>query len=123
MITGRVSPDREAIICLQVLGPNGQQLTIDAEIDTGFLDFLTLSPAQIATLELPHRASLRAMLGDGSTVALPVYTATVLWDGQPRQVDILATDSGSLVGMALLHGSRLTIDVIDGGQVIIEALP
>jgi hypothetical protein len=36
---------------------------------------------------------------------------------------VLSSEGGSLVGMLLLRGSRLTIDVIDGGKAIIQPLP
>lgn len=120
MMTGYLNSEREPILSLHLQGANGHHETINAAIDTGFNDFLTLSPALIAQLSLKQRGFIRAMLGDGSTVSMPVYTVTLWWHGQPREVDVLATDSGSLIGMALLDGSRLLIDVTIGGQVVIE---
>ena len=123
MITGRVSSAQEAIIPLQVLGPGSKQINIDAVIDTGFNDYLTLLPIQVTALSLPQQAVLRATLGDGSIISLPVYSATIIWDGQARQVEVLAANSEPLIGTALLRGYRLTIDMVDGGNVTIEALP
>jgi len=123
VITGRVSSAQEAIIPLQVLGPGHQQINIDAVIDTGFNDYLTLLPLQVAALSLPQQAVLRATLGDGSIATLPVYSATILWDGQMRSIEVLATNSGPLIGTALLYGHRVTIDMVDGGKVTIETLP
>ena len=60
-------------------------------------------------------------LADGSVIAVDVYEATVLWDGQARTVRVHSADGDSLVGMALLYGYRLIIDAVNGGQVIIEA--
>jgi len=34
----------------------------------------------------------------------------------------LATEGGPLVGMGLLRGSRLGIDVVPGGSVVVEEL-
>ena len=41
-------------------------------------------------------------LGDGRDVLMVVYEATVLWDGQPRDVQGLATDGDAVSGMSLL---------------------
>jgi hypothetical protein len=37
--------------------------------------------------------------------------------GQQRQID------RPLIGMSLLYGSRVTLDVVDGGPVTIEPVP
>ena len=50
-----------------------------------------------------------------------VHDVTVLWDGQPRQVRAAATGSTPLVGMMLLDGHDLNIQVGDGGRVVIQA--
>ncbi len=123
MIQGVITPDREAVIRLRVSGPGGNEEEIDAAIDTGFNDFLTLPPAFIAQLGLLFAAPTQATLADGSIVQMDYYQATILWDGQPRNVLALAANGGPLVGMSLLYGSRLTLDILDGGPVIIEALP
>jgi hypothetical protein len=36
---------------------------------------------------------------------------------------VLEADGGPLVGMALLRGSRMTMDIEVGGTVMIEPLP
>ena len=63
------------------------------------------------------------MLADGSVVRLSYFRATVLWEGKPRKIMVLDADGGPLVGMSLLYGSRVTLDVVDGGPVTIEPLP
>ena len=59
----------------------------------------------------------RVVLADGSDVALD----TVLWDGRPRRVVAYVSEAAPLVGMALLAGYQLCVDVEDGGRVVIEA--
>jgi clan AA aspartic protease len=125
MITGTVTADLEATIRLKlrVSVTNGQEQEIEAVVDTGFNGFLTLPSALISSFGLPTRGSRQATLADGQTVRLDVYRATIIWDGQPRDVLVLAAEGGPLVGMSLLQGFRLTVDVADGGSVTIEALP
>ena len=47
----------------------------------------------------------------------------VQWEGQLREGTVLAADGTPLVGMDLLAGSRLCLDLIEGGPVTIERLP
>ena len=63
----------------------------------------------------------RVVLADGSDVALDSYAVTVLWDGRPRRVVAYVSDAAPLVGMSLLAGYQLCVDVEDGGRVVIEA--
>ena len=123
MITGVITPDREAVFHLVVRGPQGQEQRMEAVIDTGFNGFLTLPPTLVAALHLPYHSGALATLGDGSTVALRKYEATLLWEGQERDILVLEAGGGSLAGMSLHYGSRVTLEIVDGGPVTIEALP
>ena len=44
------------------------------------------------------------------------------WHGRPSDVLVLNSDSAPLLGMALLWGSRVTVDALTDGQVTIEDL-
>lgn len=123
MITGIVNPDYEAVIHLLVQGPAGQEREINAVIDTGFNGFLTLPPILITALGLTRLSRGRAILANGAEDIFDIYGATVLWDGQPRYVETDAVDTTPLVGMALLNGYDLRIQVMNGGRVDIQATP
>ena len=123
MITGIVNSDYEAVIHLLVQGPAGQELRVNAVIDTGFNGFLTLPPILITTLGLTRLSRGRAILANGTEDIFDIYGATVLWDGQPRYVETDAVDTSPLAGMALLNGYDLHIQVMDGGRVAIQAAP
>lgn len=123
MIAGNVSASYEATIRLLVRGPGGKENEIDAVIDTGFNGFLTLPPLQITALALDRLGRGRAILADGSEEVFDIYEATVMWDGQLLTVEADAADTDALIGMALLDGYELRIQVVDGGSVTIEALP
>ncbi len=131
-IAGAVAADgSEARIPLTVLGgpagnPGGTREPsaerFEAVIDTGFTGHLTLPPGEVLRLGLMPLGSRYVTLADGSEAPLDVFRATVVWDSRRRSVRAFAADGGPLVGMALLSGSRLTVDVLPNGDLIIEAL-
>ena len=122
MITGRVTDAPEAVVPLRVRGPGGDEAAIQAVLDTGFTHYLTLTPATIRQLHLIQVDTLQCEVADGRILPMETYLAVVLWDGSPRDVLVLAAEGEPLLGMALLHGSRLTLDVETDGSVSIEPL-
>jgi clan AA aspartic protease len=123
MIEGIVNVAREAQLRLRFTGADDREEQVLAVIDTGFNDFLTLPLTLIAKLGLPFEAPTLATLADGSVVTLDYYRATLQWDDKQRTVPVLAVESGPLIGMSMLYGYRLKVDVVDGGKVSIETLP
>jgi clan AA aspartic protease len=112
------------VVRLEVLGSDGQRQGIEVVIDTVFNGSLTLPAHMIAVLELPLVGQRRATLADGSQIVLDMYLARMLWhDGREREVLILQAEGGPLVGMELLHSNRVVINVVDEGEVIIDAMP
>lgn len=122
MIIGYVTPDQLAVIRFQAQGPTGFTDEIEAIVDTGFSGFLTLPSTIIARLNLAFRSLTQVTLADGTDVQLNVYRIDVLWDGTRRSFEVLEASGATLVGMALLHGYKVEIEVADGGSVTIEAL-
>ena len=119
MITGVVDCS-QAIVQLTIVG--NQDLTYEFAVDTGFTDEMTLPPNQIAALGLTWSNFQIIVLADGSRSVIEQYEAVVKWNGSERLVLIGAMDSEPLIGMNLLHGHRLTIDIVHGGAVTIESL-
>jgi clan AA aspartic protease len=120
MISGIVTSNREAVIRVVVRGPEGREQERDAVIDTGFNDFLTLPPSIVGMLEPPFAAPAEATLADGSVVQLNYHRASVIWDGESRDMLVLAAESGPLVGMSMLYGYDFFMQAMDGGRVTIE---
>ena len=120
MIEGTVNAAYEAVLILSVQGPEGQAREIEAVVDTGYNGFLTLPPALVGELELPFVTSGVATLADGSAVSFDIHVVTVDWDGQARLVEADAAEVTPLVGMRLLAGYDLHVEVEDGGRVVIE---
>jgi clan AA aspartic protease len=123
MIRGEVDPYDQAIIPLHVRRPDAQWEEMEVVVDTGFTGYLTLPSARIAAPQLLFQQRQTYTLGDGSDVEFDVYLATVLWEGHDRDIAVLEADGDILTGMRMLRGHRLLIDVIDGGDVLIEARP
>ncbi len=123
MIHGKVTTMLEATIDIEVSGPNLTSEQTQAVIDTGFNGYLTLPSHLVSLLNLPLAGSRYATLGDGSVVTLEAYYATISWHGQSRKVLVLQGDGAALVGMSLLRGSRVSMDVVADGDVVIEELP
>lgn len=122
MIIGRVNPEYEATIPLKICGVDGQIYEQVAIIDTGFDRWLSLPPNLINTLGLQWNGRGRATLGDGSECVLNVYEATVIWDEQSLTIEVDEAESDPLVGMSLIEGYRLIVEVRENGLVQIEKL-
>jgi clan AA aspartic protease len=122
MIHGVVNLSCEATISLVVSNINRQTQLISAVIDTGYTGFLSLPREIIATLNLPWTGIDRGTLGDGSEVTFEVYAATLIWDGQYRNIPVNEAETDPLVGMSLLYGYDLCIRAVEGGNVTIKAV-
>jgi clan AA aspartic protease len=114
--------DRRPMIPLDLLAPDGQQVEIEAVLDTGFSGFLSLPVPLVNALALPFLNYFRAFLADGSSVRLSVHAAAILWDDDERDVEVLATGRQPLIGTAILDGHDVTIEFMEGGPVTIEPL-
>ena len=122
MITGTVNASNEAIVQLRIRGAVPDPLSIHALIDTGFTDWLTLSPAQIVALGLAFREEGAYVLADGSMARARLFSGEVEWLTGWRRILVLEMDGGPLIGMALLRGSYLGAEIIDGGKVEVRSL-
>lgn len=122
MITGVVQFD-EGCIRLKVRGLRGREQEIEAVIDTGYTASLTLPPALITALGLRWRSVDRFTLADGSECIFDVYEAKVAWDGKVRTILVNEADADPLVGMRLLKGHELKMQIRARGKITIQRLP
>lgn len=121
MITGVVQA-AEGRIRLKVKGCRGREQEIEAVIDTGYTASLTLPPAVIQALGLRWQTVDRFKLADGSICVFDVYEAKVEWEGKVRQILVDEADAEPLVGMRLLKGHELKMQVCYRGKVTIKRL-
>ncbi len=121
MITGVVNSS-EGRIRIIVKGIQGREQEVEAIVDTGYTASLTLPSALITALGLRWQTMDTARLADGSECIFSVYEARVVWDGKVRQILVDEADADPLVGMRLLKGYELRMQVRARGKVTIKRL-
>jgi len=117
MITGVINAEFEPIIPLSIRRSDSTIFTQDAIVDTGFNGWLSLPPDLITELNLRWKRRGRAILGDGSECVFNIYEAVVVWDGTLLIIPVDEADSEPLLGMSLMEGYQLTMQVFKGGYV------
>lgn len=122
MITGSVNAFREALIRLVVVGEAGEEQEVEAVVDTGYTGALSLPPALIKELNLPFVQRGSAELADGSISVFDIHDGVVLWGDRRQRVAVDSVETDPLLGMSLLYGFELTIEVIEGGSVSLRQL-
>ncbi len=122
MIRGKINQRGQARVVIEMLGRNGQFQPTEVVLDTGFGGNILLPPNIIQGLEAIRSAEVDARLASGQEIQLPSWRGTVLWHGRPRSILVLQADGEPLLGMNLLRGSRVTLDVQPDGDVVIEEL-
>lgn len=116
MIGGVVTPDLHIRIPVQLISMVAAG-DVDAILDTGFDGHLTLPAAKISELDLKPQGITEAQLGDGSIVLLRKFLAEVRWHGRPRAITVLESPSLPLMGIGLLEGAEIWVQVHAGGLV------
>ena len=109
-----------ARVTVHVADRDGRLHPFEFSVDTGFDLHLTLPSAVIRSLGLHYMAQWNASLAGGTDREFEVYGAQVSWLGRRVTALVLASESAPLLGMAMLWGSRITIEAWADGEVIIE---
>lgn len=118
---GFVHEGLEPLLSLNLMFESGLLVEFTATADTGFTGTLTLPPTAIRDLGVLSEGSTLAVLADGSVIECEVYRGGVIWHDNPIEIDIDETDAPPLLGMELMQGSRLRMDIIPNGEF--ELLP
>ena len=71
---------------------------------------------------LPFLYDLPVNLADNSEVLLAVHEVIIIWNGEEREIRVLATGRRPLLGTALLDGHELVVQFTEGGLVTIDEL-
>jgi clan AA aspartic protease len=121
MIAGKMKGD-EGRVRLKIRGARGKTREIEAVIDTGYTGALTLPSEIIVALGLRWQSLDRGILADGSECLFDVFEAKVDWDGKVRRILVDEADTEPLLGMRLLRGYELRMQVRWRGKVTIKRL-
>jgi len=113
----------EAVLPLRVRGLGGVEVEVEAVVDTGYTGSMTLPATVVATLRLERRSGGRAVLADGSSRRFDTFAAEVDWGGSWRGVMVSALGDEVLIGMGLLAGHELRVEVVASGPVVVVQLP
>jgi predicted aspartyl protease len=123
MIRGVVNASQEAVVRLRERGPGGVESEVDAIVDSGYTGSLTLPAAGVAALGLVRQSGGGVTLADGSVQQIDYYPVEVAWGRGWQSVLVSAVGDEELVGMRLLSGHQLRVEVVPGGVVEITPLP
>ena len=105
-----------------VAGSDGVFKTLSVVVDTGFTGWLTLPPGLVQELGLQHQGIRSVTLADGHEARVELYAALISWNGQVLPRLVHQSDSVPLIGMYLMAGYHLAIDVRVGGAVTLSEL-
>ena len=120
MMTGRVNWRIEATVQVGVQDETGILCYFECVLDTGYDGDIALPSAMIRRLGLVSVGYQDSALANSDIVPLPVYRGIASWHGRLVAVEVVETPRESVIGMALLENSTLTIQAWDGGEVFIE---
>ena len=121
MMRGYVNRDLEPVVTIEVEGSEGAFQSFEAVLDTGFNGEIALPSRAIERLGLVYRSQVREwVLATGNEAPLAEYDGVVSWHGQIRRVAVVETGGEPLLGTSLLLGSRISIEMRTGGEVLIE---
>jgi clan AA aspartic protease len=115
----------EASVTLVLIGDDGATENIDFVIDTGLTEEVALPQDLINRLNLTSvddDGDIELTMADGTTAAVKVYLAHIMWHEQSRRVAVVNLEGVPLIGMQLLRGSNLNVDAVPHGIVTITEL-
>ncbi len=108
-------------------------LSFPVWIDLGFDAELVISRSEAARLDVANTGRVvDVLLGDGVPSTMPIGTLRVQWLGRDITVSVLLSEDTDpsreertgrplgLLGLGLLRGARVQMDIVLGGKVVIE---
>ena len=119
-MNGRVDSNGRALVAVSVRPSDaGAICEMPAWIDTGFNGDLVLPQRKIEDLALAHTGTVKAILADGSEIAMKTYTCLIDWFGEQRALEVVANEGDyPLLGVGLLLGRDLHISYRSGDITI-----
>lgn len=122
MIRGEVSEDQQVWVTVEISDAEGRPRPVEVILDTGFTGYLALPAETIGQLGLASVGRRTFELANGELFEFEAYLAAVSWHDNLSDALVLRSDGDPLLGMALLWGSRVTLNAVAKGEVGIEDL-
>ena len=122
MIRGATNERLQLMVVIEISNGDGQYHSVEALLDTGFTQHLTLPPDEIARLGLEYAERIPMILANGQRIEVSVYRGLVKWLGESRIVRVIAVDELPLLGMSMLENCKVTFHGQPGGELLIEAI-
>jgi predicted aspartyl protease len=116
---GYVKRNLDPIVAVFVVGDNGHRWRQEAVVDTGFNGNLTMPAGTIQEVGLRLYGLIAVTLADEQTNLHNHYDATVLWEGGERTDHVMESADQFLPGTNLFPGRMLTVQMSEGGHVVI----
>jgi clan AA aspartic protease len=121
MIRGHVRDYLPRVI-LSLPGRDGDEVSVEFTVDTAFDGDLALPSRLLSQIEATYLRQRILRLADGSTQSRPYFEIILDWHDEQRPTEIAVLENDPLLGAVLLDGCHVGIDMIDGGEAVIEPL-
>ena len=121
MIVGAVISNLQGLVEIQVIHATGEAARRSFMVDTGFNGWLGLSDETLGELDVWPTSDADIMLADGTQRTVEQFMVTVVWENNLTVMTALKSGI-DLIGMRMVQGNRLTMDVKQAGVVEISPI-
>lgn len=105
------------VCVVHLFSDSGVPARLETVIDTGFSGLMTLPASTVEQMRLPKVGEARAFLADGIGRQYDLYKVDVDWFGESRPIEVLCMGKFPLLGMAMMEGLDLRIQIEDRGEI------
>ena len=120
MILGHVR-DNLPRVMLALPGYDGP-VNVEFVVDTAFEGDLALPQSILDHVESVFRGNRLVRLADGSLRYRDYYEIVLEWEEEERLTEVALMDNEPLLGVELMAGYLLQVELEDGGEVSLEPL-
>ena len=101
---------------------DGGSRKIQFIVDSGFEADLALPPSVIDVLDATYVGDIPISLADLTFRTRPVYRLFLNWQGEDRITEVISMEGNPLLGVGVLLGNQVLMDMTEGGDVTVETL-
>ncbi|MDE2837932.1 MAG: hypothetical protein OXL97_10575 [Chloroflexota bacterium] len=110
------------VVPVAIVDGSGVPQQFQAVLDTAFIGTVSLPHSSIERLGLTDPSTEAVTFANGETEECNIYLATAIWGGERYSVSVYELGPEPLIGMELLNGSHVSMDVYEDGPISIEPL-